>query len=132
MSEADVAIIRGAFVEAAEGDVGVFFRVSADDVCVYPRPAQLDAAQEYHGLEGLMEYLTSWFAEWEEYDFELEELRDAGDHVLAVVLETGRSPAGLEVQDRFSHSFRLRDGKVVEWHMYDSYEDALAAVEPGG
>jgi ketosteroid isomerase-like protein len=132
MSEADVALIRGAFVDIAEGDVGTMFRISAPDVRVYPRPAQPDSAEEYRGLEGLMEYLTSWYSAWEEYDVELVELRDAGDHVLAVALETGRSPEGLEVQDRFTHSFLLRDGKVLEWHMYDSYEDAIAALEPDG
>ena len=35
---------------------------------------------------------------------------------------------GVEVLEEFSHSFLIRDGKVVEWRMYDSHEYALEAV----
>ena len=43
--------------------------------------------------------------------------------------ETGRMTRdGLEVEQDFSHSFRLRDGLIVEWRMHDSHRQALEAV----
>ena len=46
-----------------------------------------------------------------------------------MVRERGRlGGSGLEVEEDFSYSFRLRGGKVVEWRMYDSHAEARAAV----
>jgi ketosteroid isomerase-like protein len=39
---------------------------------------------------------------------------------------------GMEVEEDFSHTFVLRDGKVVEWRMYDSHAEALEAVGLSG
>jgi len=61
------------------------------------------------------------------------EVLDAGEHMLAVVRERGRMEStGVEVEAEFSHSFRLHDGKVVEWRMYDSHAEAREAVGLGG
>ena len=36
--------------------------------------------------------------------------------------------SAIEIEQEFSHSFRLRDGRIVEWRMYDGQDQALAAV----
>jgi ketosteroid isomerase-like protein len=121
--------VRRAIDESAEGDVGAWFRVTAEDVRVYPRPAEPDAAEVYNGLDGLMEYLTNWYSQWDEYEAELVGLEPAGERVLAVFRERGRvERTGLEVEEEFTHSFLVRDGKIAEWHMYDSNADARAAL----
>jgi ketosteroid isomerase-like protein len=99
------------------------------EVRVLPRPAEPDARSEYRGLDELMEYLVNWYGQWEEYDVEPVSIEDVGEYVLAVVRERGRlKGSGLEVQENFSHSFVLRDGKVVEWRMFDSHAEALKAL----
>ncbi len=129
MAEGDTDIIRAAFAMAAEGDLGIWFRTADPDIRVIPRPAEPDAADEYRGLDELMDYLVNWYGQWEEYEFETVEIVDAGDHVLAVVRERGRlAGSGLEVEEDFSHSFLLRDEKVTEWRMYDSHAEARTAV----
>jgi ketosteroid isomerase-like protein len=76
-----------------------------------------------------MDYLTNWFGQWDEYQFEPIEFLDAGEHVLVRIRERGRmQQTGVEVEGVFSHSFVLRDGKTVQWHMYDSHNEALEAV----
>ena len=40
----------------------------------------------------------------------------------------GLNQSGIEVEQEFSHSYTVRDGKVVEWRHHDSYEQALEAV----
>ena len=129
MSRDDVELLRRSFAATAEGDVGVWFRESHPDIRVYPRPAEPGAASEYHGLEGMMEYLTAWYSQWDEYEVELVELLPADEHVMAVVRERGRvERTGIEVEEDFTHSFVVRDGKVAEWHMYDSNAEGRAAV----
>ena len=128
MSQEDLEIVRRNFEALAAGEAGVLFERAHPEIRVFPRPAEPDAAAEYRGLEGLMEYVINWFGQWDDYDSELVEVTDAGEHILAVVRERGRAPSGPEVEGLFSHSFVLRDGKVVEWHMYDSHAEALAAV----
>ena len=76
-----------------------------------------------------MEYLVNWYGQWEESDAEPVSFEDVGDHVLVVLRERGRlEGSGLEVQEEFSYSFVLRDGKVVERRMYDSHAEARAAL----
>jgi ketosteroid isomerase-like protein len=129
MAAGDAELIRAVFAQSSGGDVGAVFRVADPDVRVVPRPAEPDAAAEYRGLDELMDYLVNWYSQWEEYEVEPVEIIDAGEQVLAVVRERGRlEGSGLEVEEDFSHSFRLRAGKIVEWQMYDSNAEAREAV----
>ena len=129
MSQENVEIVRQAFERASDGDVGVWFESCHPDVRVFPRPDEPDAADEYRGLDGLMDYLTNWFGQWDDYQIEPVEFIDAGEHVVVRARERGRmQQTGVEVEAVFSYSFVLRDGKAVEWHMYDSHKDALQAV----
>jgi ketosteroid isomerase-like protein len=129
MSQQNVETLRRLFEASSDGDVGVWFQAADPDIRVFPRPEEPDAADEYRGLEGLMEYLMNWYSQWDVYESEPLELIEAGEHVLVRARERGRvERTGLEIVENLTHSFVLRDGKVVEWHMYDSHADALEAV----
>ena|SRR5688572_10535709 len=129
MSQENVEIVRRAWEASSDGDVSAWFQAADPNIRLYPRPEEPDAADEYRGLDGLMEYLTNWYSQWDEYDVEPIEFIDAGKHVLVVARERGRmARTGVEVEGVFSYSFVLRDGKAVEWHMYDSHAEALEAV----
>jgi ketosteroid isomerase-like protein len=129
MSQQNVDIVRRTFQASSEGDVGVWFQAADPDIRVFPRPEEPDAAEEYQGLDGLMEYLVNWFSLWDDYELEPIEFIDAGEHVLVVMRERGRvGRTGAVVEEDLSHSFALRDGKVVEWRMYDSHAAALEAL----
>lgn len=129
MSEENVQTLRRLFDALSEGDVSAWFQGADADIRVHPRSAEPDAADEYRGLDGLMDYLVNWFSQWDSYESEPLEIIDAGEHVLVVARERGRMErTGMEVVEEFWHSFVLRDGKVTEWNMYDSHEDALEAV----
>ena len=122
-------IVRRAWEASSDGDVGVWFQAADPDIRVYPRPEEPDAADEYRGLDGLMDYLLNWYGQWDVYESEPLEMIDAGEHVLVIARERGRvERTGMEVVENFTHSFVLRDGKITEWHMYDSHADALKAL----
>jgi ketosteroid isomerase-like protein len=129
MSQENVEVVRRGFERVVDGDVGAWFELADPEVRVHPRSAEPDAADEYRGLDGLMEYAVNWYAQWDEYEVEPIDITDAGDHVLVRTRERGVvERTGVEVVQEFSHSFALRDGKVIEWRMYDSHAEALEAV----
>ena len=45
--------------------------------------------QTYRGVEGLRAFLAAWLEPWDDYEFEVEELHDAGDKVVAVLVRAG-------------------------------------------
>jgi ketosteroid isomerase-like protein len=129
MSQENLEIVRAAFEAVSDGDAGVFFQMASPDIRVYPRPEEPDAADEYRGLEGLMDYLVNWYGQWDDYDVEPLNLIDAGEQILVITRERGRvRSTGMDLVEDFHHSFVIRDGKAVEWRMYDSRAEALDAV----
>ena len=85
--------------------------------------------QNYRGVEGLRAFIAAWLAPWDEYEFEVEELHDAGDKVVAVLHESGRSKAGgVRVEQPFSQVLTFRDGKQIRAVTYASRDEALQAA----
>jgi ketosteroid isomerase-like protein len=105
MSEENVQSMRRAWRASPKGTGAAFVGISDPDIRVSPRPADPDADEEYRGPDGLMEYLKNWYGQWDEYEVELAEITDAGDHVLAVIHERGRvKRTGIDVREDFSYS----------------------------
>ena len=82
----------------------------------------------YEGVEGTREFLTDWTGAWEDWSLEVEQLLDAGDDVVAIVHQSGRSKAtGLPVEMHFAMVWTLRDGKQTRMRMYADPDEALRA-----
>ena len=90
-----------------------------------------DLAGVYHGHEGVRTYWRRWLSAWSELRFEVEDVRDAGDEVVALIrnqVQTGRH-SGIETEmPPYALVFTFRDGKVVRWTSYLDQESALRAV----
>jgi ketosteroid isomerase-like protein len=85
--------------------------------------------QVYEGVEGAEEFLREWVAAWDDWELHVEALHDAGDKVLAVVRQHGRSRAsGLPVDMSFAQVWTLRDGKETRMDMYSDPNEALQAL----
>jgi ketosteroid isomerase-like protein len=85
--------------------------------------------QIYEGLDGAREFMNNWLETWEDWELSLEDLHDAGDQVVAIVSQRGRSKAtGLPVEMHFAQVWTLRDGKQVRMEMYADPDEALRAV----
>ena len=85
--------------------------------------------QTYEGIEGAREFIRTWTDAWEEWELDLEGLYDAGDKVVAVVRQRGRSKSTqLEVDMTFAQVFTVEGGKVTRMQMYAGPEEGLAAV----
>ena len=85
--------------------------------------------QSYEGLQGTLAFLGNWTSAWDDWELEMEELHDAGDRVVAVMCQRGRSKTtGVLVEMSFAMVWTLRDGKEERMEMYSNPAEALKAV----
>jgi ketosteroid isomerase-like protein len=86
--------------------------------------------QTYDGADGARQFLADWADSWEDWHVEqLEDLHDAGDKVVGIYRQRGRSKTtGLQVEMDFAQVWTLRDGKQIRMEMYASAQEALEAV----
>jgi ketosteroid isomerase-like protein len=83
----------------------------------------------YAGAEGPTRFLDDWTGVWDDWELEADELHDAGDKVVAVVRQRGRSKAaGVPVEMTFAQVWTLREGKGLRMDMYSDPREALKAV----
>jgi uncharacterized protein len=72
----------------------------------------------YRGKAEIKERLIDGFLmAFDNFDFDVDELIDSGEHVAAIGTARGRGGSGLDFALRFCHLWRFRDGRIV-W-VYD-------------
>ena len=85
--------------------------------------------QTYEGAEEVRGFLEDWVGAWDDWELEVDELLDAGDKVVALVRQHGRSKAaGMPVEMSFAQVWTVRDGKQTRMDMYSDREEALEAA----
>jgi ketosteroid isomerase-like protein len=83
----------------------------------------------YEGREGYERFMRNWLEPFDDWHLEVERYVDAGDKVVAIVRQLGRSKStGVEVDMRFAQVFTLRDGKQVRVELYADPDEALEAA----
>ena len=129
MSQENVEIVRGAYERFST--TGQFDAQIATSDFVWDM-SNFDGwpeQQVYEGVAGAETFLSSWTSVWDEWELELEGLRDAGDKVVALLRQRGRSrAAGMLVDMSFAQVWTLRDGKEARMEMYSDPSEALKAV----
>src|SRR6187431_2207965 len=64
--------------------------------------------QTYEGVEGARVFLRDWLEAWDDWEVEVEALHDAGDKVVALVRQHGRSKtSGLPVDMAYGQVFTI-------------------------
>jgi ketosteroid isomerase-like protein len=85
--------------------------------------------REYHGVQGFRDFLRDWLEPWDEYEFQLQELREVGDKVLVLARQAGSSHAsGVRVEMEVAHVLTYHRGKNIRMEIYASPHDGLQAV----
>ena len=85
--------------------------------------------QTYVGAAGVESFLDNWVSAWDDWELEVDALHDAGDKVVVLVRQRGRSKAaGTPVEMSFAQVWTLRDGKQTRMDMYSDREEALEAA----
>ena len=128
MSEANVAAVRSMWEAFLRNDAET--ALAAFDPDVEWDGTNLPDGEISRGLDAVVDHMTRWAETWESWEVELEDLIDAGeDRVILFFRERGRSKAGLDVNERHSELYVIRDGKIVYRKGFSDAEEAL--VEAG-
>jgi len=85
----------------------------------------------YHGHEGVRTYWRRWLQAWADLDFEVDDVLDAGDDVVALIhnqRQWGRRSGIVTDMPPYGLVFTIRNGKVVRWRAFSDEHAALKAV----
>ena len=129
MSEENVEIVRDGLGRFAATREFPAERVTADFVWDMSNFHGWPEQQVYEGAKGARTFLREWTDAWEDWELEIDALHDAGDSVVALMRQHGRSKAGgMPVEMSFAQVWTLRDGKEARMEMYSDRGEALEAA----
>ena len=133
MSEENVEIVRRVYEAVREGNTETV--LAAYDPAVewdfHASPFRDFLRQNaYSGHDGIRRFIRERFSDaWADVEDHLEELIDAGEHVISVVTTRGTGLAsGVEVGRKHAGVWTIRLGKIVRVSWFSSREEALEAA----
>jgi ketosteroid isomerase-like protein len=120
-------IVRRMLLAFNRGDLPTALDLVDPAVRVFPRSEEPGVKEVYTGHDGALEYLGNWYSQWDDYETEPISFQEAsGNRVLVVMAERGHlKKTGITVDEPFDHAFTVINGKITEWRMFDSHEQAL-------
>jgi ketosteroid isomerase-like protein len=129
MSAENVEIVRSAFQAFNTGGVEAALPFFTPDLVWYPTDRWLEGSA-YRGHDGLRKLAASFSENFDGYGYEVQEMRDAEDRVVALINMSGNikdsgqsisQPLGLVVSD-------FRDGMLGAVRAFPNWQEALEAV----
>jgi ketosteroid isomerase-like protein len=129
MSQENVEIVRTA-MEAfnLEGVDAVAEQIHPDFETTTPSSLAVEP-DTYRGPEGVRRWFDAWEGTMDEIRFDVDELVDAGDRVVAVTRLVARShTTGLEFEQGVAMVWTVRDGRAVRLDPYATRAEALRVV----
>jgi ketosteroid isomerase-like protein len=129
MSQKNVEIMRRAYEQFRATGRFVAGTVAPDFVWDMSNFHGWPEQQLYEGIEQAEAFLSDWAGAWDDWELDLEGVHDAGEKVVVLVRQRGRSKAvGMPVDMSFAQVWTLRDGKQTRMEMYSDPSEALKAV----
>jgi ketosteroid isomerase-like protein len=72
-----------------------------------------------HGRDELGRIIGQWLSTFDGWREEIEEIRDLGDRVYVVAIQSGRGKdTGIETQTRYAVLYELRDGAITRMTLH--------------
>jgi ketosteroid isomerase-like protein len=125
----DLMELQNRFTEAAHRrDLDAIMAFYAPDAVYDMSPMGMGV---FEGQAAARGFLEDWFASYEEYEFEAEEILDLGNGVVfRVLIQKGR-PVGSsgEVELRYAAVAVWEDGKIARMTNYTDIDEARAVAE---
>src|ERR1700680_3345555 len=124
MPDSHVAVVRDMFEAFLRSDAETAFGAFHPDV--EWDGTNLPDGNISRGRDAVADHIARWAAMWEDWEVELEDVIDAGQNrVIVFFRERGRSKAGLDVNERHSELYVVRDGKIVYRKGFSDADEAL-------
>jgi ketosteroid isomerase-like protein len=113
-------------------DWDAFFALYDADVVVDLSRSGIPDLGIHHGHEGLRAAWATWRGVWDDYSFEVEELREIGDRVLSLTRIHARSKGqGVGTEVSAGEVLTVRNGRIVHFVNFLDREDALREAGVG-
>jgi ketosteroid isomerase-like protein len=129
MSRENVEIVRLGYYEALNrGDLGAAAAQFAPDAEIVTALSAVEGGS-YRGQEGFRSCWDDFSQLFAHMHLAPRDFTDCGDVVLATTTVHARGRGStIDVEQEFTHVFRLRDGKIVWFKSYMERAEALEAV----
>ena len=125
----DVDVIRRAFQTWNDQALEEWKAVYHDDVVIVP-PAGWPEGETTADLDSWLTQAMRLTDSWEEQRIEVDELREAGGHVLSVFRWVTRGKgSGIDLVTPMASISTVRDGKIARQEYYLSAEEALEVLD---
>ena len=119
----NVEVVRDMLEDYVRGDYEAAVPAFAQAVEV------VTSLERFHGPAGVVEEARRWEEMWSDYRFEVQDLVDAGEKVVLLYRQVGKSKeSGVEVEERAGWVYTLREGKIERVEMFQDREAALRAA----
>jgi ketosteroid isomerase-like protein len=131
MPQDNIAVVRGMWEAFLRNDFERALAAFATDV--EWDGTNLPDGTISRGHDAVLEHVSRWAEMWETWEVQLEEVIDADQNrVIAFIRERGRTRTGLEVNERHSELYALREGKIAYRKGFSDADQALreAGVHP--
>jgi ketosteroid isomerase-like protein len=126
MKDADV--LRQVIERWNASDLEAAMEFVAEDVRWYPVDLFPDSDDLYEGKQGLRDFFASFGEPWEWIQVDQLEQEEIGDDIVVRARFRARSHEGVEVDIELGQRWTFRDGLLVEFHGYPTYDEALEAA----
>ena len=125
MSERHVELAR-----TVPGNLTALIGLLDDEVVLDNRRyAPLDINGVYHGKEAATSLLEKWVGSWSDFEFEIDEIVDAGTSLVLAIRESGRGiGSGTPMENRYAMVWQFLSDRIVRATTYDSMAEALEAA----
>ena len=128
MAREDVEVVCSVIAAFESAGVEGALRYFDPDVAWFG-PPEWPEDRLYEGYDGLREVASVWTENFDDFQLDLQTAVDAGDHVLALIIQRAViKGSGHELERRVSWVCELRNGRVASVHPYFSWEEGLEAV----
>ena len=131
MSQENVEIVRRGNAAFNRGDYAGFAENLDPDVEFRDHAHAADAPETIKGAQALLAVLSEWRESFDDFQADIREYIEAGDHVVCVTRWTGRVKASDAAVDNLQVDiYELREGKIVRATL--AYPDKATALEAVG
>jgi ketosteroid isomerase-like protein len=90
---------------------------------------ELPDSVRYTGRAEFRKFVETWEEGFSSERVEAEEIIDAGDRVLVMIVHHGRGKtSGIDVSQRYAMVWTLREGRAVRADLFTTREEALEAI----
>jgi ketosteroid isomerase-like protein len=126
MSSEQAEVVRAQWEAYNRGDMDAFL-APVDPDCEFHEDPSFPEAGVYRGPEEIRAYISQFREAMADHSFEIQEVRDLGSEVIALLHERARGKAsGVEVDIRPAFVYRFRSDKIVWARAYLDRSKALA------